>query len=270
VLKTIAPIIAGLFVAGAAHGAAVQIQVVGRVDFNTIIAGSLNRTDNPVGTPVTMSFLVDSDTYLNGSFPTRGYVIDQSSFVLNVGTTVVHTPSPYPAGSTPYFVIRNNDPAVDGFLLASHPDVAQPNGVWTDVPASFEPTFRALFSATYGGATLPSLDIMDALGAYSFNGLHVFNWGAEDASFQPIGFIFDYFTITTYPPPACLGDSDGSFVVDFNDVLTTLANYGSTGSPFGPGDSDGDSHVDFSDIITTLANFGAECAPPTAASASVE
>ena len=83
---------------------------------------------------------MDSNSFLNGSFPTRGYSIIPSSFTLTVGSATVGLATPYPAGDTPYFVIRDNDPGVDGFLLASHPDVGAPDGVWIDEPAILDPT----------------------------------------------------------------------------------------------------------------------------------
>ncbi len=69
---------------------------------------------------------------------------------------------------------------------------------------------------------------------------------------------FQSFVIRLAPPP-CLGDADDSLIVDFTDVLITLANFGSTGAPWGLGDTDGDGDVEFFDILTTLANFGANC-----------
>lgn len=198
--KTLARLASGLIVSGSASAAIVQVDIVGTVDFTVMTGGEFGGI--PVGTPTTMSFQVDSDAFLDGSFPTRGYPLLPGSFNLTVGAASAGLANPYPAGQTPYFVLRNNDPAVDGFFLASHPDVAQDNGVWTDSPASIEPTFRALFKATYGGTTLSSLDILDAVGTYDFTGLTVFNWGLEDASFQPIGFIFDQFTISAVPAPS--------------------------------------------------------------------
>lgn len=60
-------------------------------------------------------------------------------------------------------------------------------------------------------------------------------------------------------PPACFGDADGSGVVDFGDITSVLANFGTMGPPFRPGDADGNGVVDFADITTVLANFGALC-----------
>ncbi len=63
-------------------------------------------------------------------------------------------------------------------------------------------------------------------------------------------------------PPSCIGDADDDLDVDFNDITTTLANFGANYLPSpgtGPGDTDDDGDVDFNDITTTLANFGANC-----------
>ncbi len=67
-------------------------------------------------------------------------------------------------------------------------------------------------------------------------------------------------TVITIAPPLCAGDADGDSDVDFNDILSTLANFGADYTPdTGPGDADGSGIVNFADILTTLANFGALC-----------
>ncbi len=59
---------------------------------------------------------------------------------------------------------------------------------------------------------------------------------------------------------SCPGDANQDGVVNFDDVLSVLGNYGANyGSGTGPGDSDGSGIVNFSDILTVLANFGAVC-----------
>ncbi len=63
-------------------------------------------------------------------------------------------------------------------------------------------------------------------------------------------------SFTTAAPPPCDGDADGSGVVNFNDVLSTLANFGSAGPD---GDSDHNGVVNFNDILATLAAFGSTC-----------
>ncbi len=137
-----------------------------------------------------MSFQVDAANFVDSTnFPVRGYEIIQPSFTLTIGGDTAGLAPMQPFGS-PYFVIRNDDPAVDGFFLGTNID-GFPNGVATDEPAAFDPTFSAIFSATYEGTRLDSLDILGAVGTYDFTGLSVFNWGLEDGPFQPMGFIFD-------------------------------------------------------------------------------
>lgn len=63
------------------------------------------------------------------------------------------------------------------------------------------------------------------------------------------------FSITVALSPA--GDSDGSGVVDFDDITTTLANWGGSGAPGIEGDANCDGAVDFDDVTEILANWGA-------------
>lgn len=200
-MKSLALVCAGaLCAASSAMGAIVEVNVVGSVDFNGINFGSFAGI--PAGAPASMSFLLDSNNYVDSTlFPTRGYVIDQSSFQLTMGTMTVGMPNPFPA-ETPYFVVRDNDPAVDGFFLASTPDAGFPNGVPINEGAIIDPLFRAIFNTSYEGTRLSSLDILGAVGTYDFSGLGSFNWGLEDAGIQPTGLIFDYWTISVVPAPA--------------------------------------------------------------------
>ncbi len=56
----------------------------------------------------------------------------------------------------------------------------------------------------------------------------------------------------------CPGDSDNNGTVNYDDVLSALANWGSTAClKAGDGERDGD--VDFNDILTTYANWGETC-----------
>lgn len=185
---------------GLASAEIVQIDIVGSVDFGGVNIGQWADV-NP-GDSAAMSFQVDTNNFLDSTnFPTRGYEIISSSFALTLDGITGGMANPYPNDETPYFILRDNDPAVDGFFLANHPD-AFPSGVATDEPAQIDATFQALFSATYGGDRLDSLDILGAVGTYDFTGLQVFNWGLEDGPFQPMGFIFDSFTISVVPAPS--------------------------------------------------------------------
>jgi hypothetical protein len=131
----------------ASAGQIVEITVTGTVEYDAIAAAPLGLVAD--GEPATLRFRVDSDSFVNSpSFPTRGYVIDKSSFSLSFDSATVALPSPYPAGQTPYFVIRNNDPGVDGFMLSA--DVDDPVGV----PLSqigFFGNLTQSFYVTYGG-----------------------------------------------------------------------------------------------------------------------
>jgi hypothetical protein len=196
--------IACLIAAGSsiAHADIVQIDVMGSVDFGGVPSGAW--ADIVPGDAVTMSFQIDSNNFVDsGMFPTRGYEIIQSSFDLTLGGISAGLAPEQRFGALPYFIIRNDDPAVDGFFLGTNVD-GFPNGVATDMPSLIAPTFDALFEATYEGTRLDSLDILDAVGTYDFGGLSVFNWGLEDEFIQPMGFIFDSWSISVVPAPSGL------------------------------------------------------------------
>ncbi len=205
-------------------GEIVQITVTGEVDFNSINPPPLG--DAEIGEPVTLSFRVDSDVFVNsGLFPTRGYPIDKASFVLDLDGDLLGLQTPFPAGLTPYFVLRNDDPAVDGFMLSTN--VNNPNGVPMAQPGIFG-AFKQTFYVTYPQTELPSLDILDALGTYDFTGLQVFNWVMEDGAFEPMGVLFESLTIDVVP-------------ATWNDMGSALA--GVSGKPkfSGSGDLSGGS-----------------------------
>ena len=190
-----------VFLAATTHaGVVVEVVITGQVEFNQISApplGLMNTND-----AIEISFLLDSDDFVNGtSFPTRGYVIDQASFSFTAGAASLGLQNPY--AGTPYFILRDNDPAADGFLFGTDPDVGFPNGIGLDQAGIFE-DFRANYSVTYEGDTLSSLDILDAVGTYDFTGLTVFGFGILDGPFDAAGFIFEQMTITAIPAPAAL------------------------------------------------------------------
>ncbi|MHC5002213.1 MAG: hypothetical protein ACYTJ0_03745 [Planctomycetota bacterium] len=176
----------------ATAGVPVEVTVTGVVEFNQIGAPPLG--DVVPGDQATLTFMLDSDVFMDSmNFPTRGYEIDQSSFVLTMGAVSIGLQDPFPAGETPYFVLRDNDPAVDGFFVAT--DLDFPIGVPINQLGIFE-QFRNSYSVTYGGDTLDSLDILGALGTYDFDGLTVFNWTIGDGPFDAMGLIFEQMTIT--------------------------------------------------------------------------
>jgi hypothetical protein len=189
---TILPILLAIAtLASPVHADVVEVTVDGTVDFNQIGASPLG--DANAGDPVTITFQVDSDNFVNSpTFPTRGYVIDQMSFNMTLGAVTIGLENPFPAGTTPYFVLRDNDPAVDGFFVATSVDF--PIGVPLDQAGIFG-QFTSNYSVGYDGGTLSSLDILGALGTYDFTGLQVFGWSIDDGPFNAMGINFQQMTI---------------------------------------------------------------------------
>ena len=178
------------------HADIFEIVITGEVEFNQINPANSILGDVNSGDIVEIFFEVDSDNFVDSmTFPTRGYEIIQDSFSMTMGAVTVGLQNPFPGTEAPFFVLRNDDPAVDGFLLASSPDVAFPNGVPLDEAGAFG-NFRAVYGTTYGGDTLSSLNIADAVGFYDFTGLSVFSMVISDGPFEPMGMIFTNMTIS--------------------------------------------------------------------------
>ena len=193
---TLLAAVLGATLAPSAEATIVKVTIHGTVAFNSITKAPFAQVQ--AGQSAVLSFLLDSGSFVDSpSFPTRGYVIDQPSCTLVFPTATVPLQSPFPAGQTPYFVIRNNDPAVDGFYIST--DVDGPNGLPLAPTGSFG-HFTHQFLVTYGGSTLPSLDLLDALGSYDYTGLTVFNWGVDDGPVTPLGIDFVSMTIETLVP----------------------------------------------------------------------
>ena len=189
-----------LLCATATAGTKVEVTVFGTVSFNQINGAPLSNA-NP-GDQAILRFDLDTDLFMNSAtFPTRGYEIDKTSFTLTfAGSTTIGLQNPFPPAQTPYFVLRDNDPAVDGFFVAT--SVNSPIGVPLDQNGSFG-TFMNNFSVGYDGSTLGSLDILDAIGIYNFTGLQVFNWTIDDGPFNAAGIDFVGLRIATLPTTYC-------------------------------------------------------------------
>lgn len=188
-----------LLAASLAHAELVHIEVLGSVEFN-VIGGT--HAGVVSGDPVMMSFDVDSDVYVNsGSFPTRGYNVIASSFQMTVGGASVIMPDPQPFGPA-YFVLRNNDPAVDGFLLSRNVDFPIPVSV--NIPGLSQ-LHELDYLVTYGDNTLlPSLDILDAVGSYDFTGISVFDWSIGRFGNDGAFYTYESMNISVIPAPASL------------------------------------------------------------------
>jgi hypothetical protein len=236
------------FAGAAVAGEIVPITASGVVEFNGITSGMLGMVNEDDA--VELTFEVDAGDFSdNPNFPTRSYPIDPASFSLAFGESItMGLQSPFPVGETPLFVIRNNDPAVDGFFVATSPSF--PNGVPLNQTGVFG-QFRVDFLVTYGGATLSSFDILDATGTYDLAGLKVFNWVVLDGPFKPLGMIFEELTIGT----PCPADLDGDGAIGLGDLGVVLAAFGVSAA----GDIDGDGDTDLSDLGVILALFGQSC-----------
>lgn len=181
----------------------VLVEIHGDVYFNGINRGEFQNVN--AGETMTYSFELNSVDYVDGSFPVRGYTIDMSTFqVAFSGGTVVQVANPYPAGFTPSFVVRNNDPMADGFFITDGSVDGFPNGVATDQAGVFG-NFLATFNVSYLGDTIDSLDILDAAGTYDYTGLTVFGLGIDDGPIEDVlGADFSHMTISIIPAPSSL------------------------------------------------------------------
>ena len=182
--------------ASAARAETVTVEINGSVEWNQIVAPPLGGAH--VGDAAKLTFTLDSNNWVNNpQFPTRGYPIDVTSFKLSFPTFDIGLQNPYPTGQTPYFVIRNNDPAVDGFFVSTG------TGNFQGVPLTQAGAFGQLaneFHVTYEGTRLSSLDVLGALGQYNYTGLTVFNWTIDDGPLNPLGIVFSNMTISVPEP----------------------------------------------------------------------
>jgi hypothetical protein len=266
-MKTLSALIIFLLTVPAA-ATLVEVTVTGEVEFNQIGAAPLGNVNS--GDPVVATFMVDSDVFTDSViFPTRGYPIIPESFALTMGAVTIGLQMPL--GETPFFVLRDNDPAVDGFLIGSSPDVGFPNGAPIDQTGIFD-QFRFVYATTYGRETLSSLDVLDAQGTYDFTGLTVFSMRIADGPVESaMGMVFADMTIAAL---GCAGDitgpgdePDGN--VDALDFLALIAQWGTPCA--GPCDADitgpgalPDGNVDSLDYLLLIAQWGtpAHCPAP--------
>lgn len=176
-----------------------QVKWHGHVEYNLLTSGTLAPV--AANDPVVISLRVDAANFVNSpTFPTRGYPAVAGTYSYQIGSVTLGLQDPYPAVPAPMLVLRNNDPAVDGFFLATN--VNSPIGIPLNVNGSFG-ALKAYTTVTYTGTTLSSLDVASAVGTYDFTGLTVFGFNIQDGPFDPVGLIFDKLEITPYTPPNC-------------------------------------------------------------------
>lgn len=190
----------GLPSAGAARADIVSVVTRGVVEFS-VIGGSMAGVQ--AGDPVVMSYSVDSNVFVNSpNFPTRGYPLLLDTFSMTVAGRPVPIVNPQPDGQTAYFVMRNNDPGVDGFVLSTNVDFPVP--VTVTIPG-LAPEHELDFLVTFNdGNVFPSLDILNALGTYDASNISVYNWSI--GRFGNPGALYTYETITlsVVPEPSSM------------------------------------------------------------------
>ncbi|MFM9872433.1 MAG: PEP-CTERM sorting domain-containing protein [Fimbriimonadaceae bacterium] len=183
----------------AAQADLVKITLTGNVDFN-VIQGSMAGVAS--GAPVSMSFNVDSNNFLNSlSFPTRGYTVIDSSFVMTVDGRPVTFDNPQP--DSYYFVLRNNDPTIDGFFMSAGPDLPSPASV--HIPG-LSPAHELNVLHTFtDGSVFNSLNILDAVGTYDLAAnVSVYNWGIGRFGNNGAEYTPSQLKIETVPEPATM------------------------------------------------------------------
>lgn len=226
--------------AAIAHAETVRVIVTGQVESNGFASGTFAGI--PSGAPVTMTIDLDSTNYLDSAaLPgrTRGYRFYASTFSLRIGAvTTTLTPS-----AIGYFVVRNDDPRVDGFFISQGTDID------TMVPLQMTPAnYGIAFSRTFNNPlpapaldpTLPSVDILDAVGTWGFDNISSYNFTVErNEIVTPM--ILEYQTITLAvlsPCPSCAADFDQDGGVTGADVAAFFVEY-ETGSTCADVDQDG-------------------------------
>jgi hypothetical protein len=187
--KTVIVLAATVLLAASAQAAVVTVTATGQVSYNLIDPPPLGDVNS--GEQVVMSFTVDSDNFVEGiPGDTRGYEIDQASFSLSFsGGVEVGLMDPFPAGETPYFTLVDGFPVSDGFFVSTSP--FSPGGV----PLEQDPLNFNL-DLGYVGETLESLDILDAIGVYGYEGLTRFGFTLWQGFPDNVGMEMDFELLT--------------------------------------------------------------------------
>ena len=208
-MKHLLIVTALMLVASVSFADIVSVEMVGEVEYSQVQQGIFGDVNS--GDAFYASFTLDSDVFVPspGGYGVRGYPIDVASFDLTIGSVgPVHLVNPQPDGETTYFCIRNADPVADGFFIANNVDWDNPLPK-LDVPGGIDPYFSFIWSIGRTEETFSSLDILDALGTYDFDGLTSFYCAIKDAWADPIGLV-PTVTIISSPSVAVESVSFGS------------------------------------------------------------
>ena len=232
-----------LAIAGAANAEPVTITVQGEVASSRISTGPLAAVF--AGDSATLTFQVDSDVFFDAApGDLRNYTVNNDSFSLDfssVSTTIA-------TGTEAYFTVVDGFPVSDGFILST--SRFSSGGVpLVDAP------FQLGYDLGYEGATLGSLDILDALGVYEYVGLTRFNFTLWQAF--PDNVVMEInFTSMEIASDACIADFDG-------DGELTLFDFLAFQNAFDAGDLtadfDGDGSLTLFDFLAFQNAFDAGC-----------
>ena len=187
--KIIIVLAATLIMAASAQAVDVTVEATGMVIWNGINDGPLGEVNG--GEDMVMTFMVDSDVFDEGTpGDTRGYVIDAASFSLSFsGGVEMGLMDPFPGDQTPYFALVDGYPVSDGFFVSTSP--FSPGGV----PLEQDPVNFNL-DLGYVGETLSSLDILDALGEYGYDGMTRFGLNFWSVFPDNVGMDCDFISLT--------------------------------------------------------------------------
>jgi|GEM_PF-1214576 len=170
----------------------------GSVEYNQVSSG-LFADVNP-GDPVTVAFQVSTDDFIDSeTYNVRGYNIIPGSFTQTMGSVTVGLADPFPAGETPRFILRNNDPVSDGFFIESTNIDWPLNGLPLNEPGQIGEWFTSKQQVGYTQA-IDSLNIIDAVGLYDYTNLESFYTVVGDGWADAIGLEFVELQISVFHP----------------------------------------------------------------------
>jgi hypothetical protein len=229
-----------------AHADRVRVTITGTVESASFSRGPF--VSARAGQPAVAIFEVDSNAFRDSAqFPVRGYTIDPPTLRLTVGSGSTGSRIPLPSGSTPTFVLRDNDPAVDGFYITSG-ILEFPGSIPLDSgsTASMSMTFSRGFDV---GTILRSRDILDAApGRWGFEQMASYDWSVGMQGAAPMLITYESISIDNLTnPPRCAADYNQDGGVDGADVEAFFVDWQ---DGLFPADVNQDGGVDGADVQT--------------------
>ena len=240
------PILILPLLAPAAFADRVRVTITGTVESASFSRGPF--VSARAGQPAVAIFEVDSNAFRDSAqFPVRGYAIDPATLRLTVGTGSTGIRIPLPSGSTPSFVLRDNDPAVDGFyitagILEFPGSIPLDSGSTTSMSMSFSRGFTV-------GTILRSRNILDAApGRWGFEHMASYDWAVTMPGAAPMMITYESIAIDNLTnPPRCPADYNQDGGVDGADVEAFFVDWQ---DGLLPADVNQDGGVDGADVQT--------------------